>query len=66
MKDEEDGKHLIEKLPKSLNLKVIHDMNFKILHNSVVFKSNFTKLFLDYLSLKVKSMTLGPEVDIFR
>lgn len=57
---------MIENLPKSMRESIAYEMNHKLFYSHKVFSLNFSKPFLDKLSIKVKSMKMGPETDIYK
>ncbi|KAL4462120.1 hypothetical protein ABPG74_000965 [Tetrahymena malaccensis] len=63
---EDQGLQMIEKLPKSMRENIVQEMYSKLINSHKVFSLNFSKAFLDKLSIKIKSMKLGPETNLYR
>ncbi|EAR82046.2 cyclic nucleotide-binding domain protein (macronuclear) [Tetrahymena thermophila SB210] len=63
---EDQGLQMIEKLPKSMRENITQEMYSKLINSHKVFSLNFSKQFLDKLSIKIKSMKLGPETNLYR
>ncbi|KAL4462119.1 hypothetical protein ABPG74_000964 [Tetrahymena malaccensis] len=63
---EEEGLRMIEDLPKSMRDSIKFEMNHKYLYSQKIFSLNFTKPFLNELSMKVKQLNIGPETDLYQ
>ncbi|KAL4461302.1 hypothetical protein ABPG72_006947 [Tetrahymena utriculariae] len=63
--DDEFANQIINTLPLSMKEKILFDANHKILYSQKLFYLNFSKQFLDRLSLEMKTIKLGPEIDLF-
>ncbi|KAL4462116.1 hypothetical protein ABPG74_000961 [Tetrahymena malaccensis] len=63
---EEEGMALVNELPKSMKDRVTYEMNNKIIYSQKLFFLNFSKPFLDQLSLRIKQIKVGPETDIYK
>ncbi|EAR82053.2 cyclic nucleotide-binding domain protein (macronuclear) [Tetrahymena thermophila SB210] len=63
--DDEFANQMINTLPLSMKERILFDANHKILYSQKLFYLNFSKQFLDRLSLEMKTMKLGPEIDLF-
>ncbi len=44
---------------------ILYDINHKLLYSSKLFALTFSKKFLDKLSLEMKIMNFGPDVEVF-
>ncbi|KAL4462128.1 hypothetical protein ABPG74_000973 [Tetrahymena malaccensis] len=63
--DDEFANQMINTLPLSMKERILFDANHKILYSQKIFYLNFSKQFLDRLSLEMKTIKLGPEIDLF-
>ncbi|KAL4483600.1 hypothetical protein ABPG72_006666 [Tetrahymena utriculariae] len=63
--EEEDSSQMINSLPSSMREAITYDMNHKLLYEQKIFSLNFSKQFLDKLSLCMKQIKIGPEISLF-
>ncbi|EAR82042.3 cyclic nucleotide-binding domain protein (macronuclear) [Tetrahymena thermophila SB210] len=63
---EQEGLTMIENLPKSMRDSIKFEMNHKYLYSQKIFSLNFTKPFLNELSMKIKQLKIGPETDLYQ
>ncbi|EWS72631.1 cyclic nucleotide-binding domain protein (macronuclear) [Tetrahymena thermophila SB210] len=63
---EEEGLNMIENLPVSMRDSIKFEMNHKYLYSQKIFSLNFTKPFLNELSMKIKQLKIGPETDLYQ
>ncbi|KAL4462121.1 hypothetical protein ABPG74_000966 [Tetrahymena malaccensis] len=63
--DDDKGNQMISNLPASMKQSILFDINHKILYAQKAFSLNFSKQFLNLLALEMKTLKLGPEVDLF-
>ncbi|KAL4454695.1 hypothetical protein ABPG74_021900 [Tetrahymena malaccensis] len=63
--DDDKGNQMISNLPASMKQSILFDINHKILYSQKAFSLNFSKQFLNLLALEMKTLKLGPEVDLF-
>ncbi|EAR82048.2 zinc knuckle protein (macronuclear) [Tetrahymena thermophila SB210] len=63
--DDDKGNQMISNLPTSMKQNILFDINHKILYAQKAFSLNFSKQFLNLLALEMKTLKLGPEVDLF-
>ncbi|KAL4462117.1 hypothetical protein ABPG74_000962 [Tetrahymena malaccensis] len=63
--EDEDSSQMINNLPSSMREAITYDMNHKLLYEQKIFSLNFSKEFLDKLSLCMKQIKIGPEISLF-
>ncbi|EAR91049.2 cyclic nucleotide-binding domain protein (macronuclear) [Tetrahymena thermophila SB210] len=61
---DEEAEKLIDDLPQSIRQEVIYDINMKLLSSHKVFSLQFSKQFQQDLSLCMKILKYGPEINI--
>ncbi|KAL4483601.1 hypothetical protein ABPG72_006667 [Tetrahymena utriculariae] len=61
---DEEAEKLIQDLPQSIRQEVIYDINMKLLSSHKIFSLQFSKQFQQDLSLCMKILKYGPEINI--
>ncbi|KAL4462115.1 hypothetical protein ABPG74_000960 [Tetrahymena malaccensis] len=61
---DEESEKLIQDLPQSIRQEVIYDINMKLLNSHKIFQLQFSKQFQQDLSLCMKILKYGPEINI--
>jgi len=56
---------MIANLPSSMQQSILFDINNRVLIAQKIFALNFSKQFLDSLTMEMKTVKLGPEIDLY-
>lgn len=63
--DDDKANEMLNNLPSSMKSRIFFDINYRALMQQKVFALNFSIKFLEKLAMEMKTIKLGPEIDLY-